>query len=317
MDLAALQKKAAASSHMGGSAPILHGRVIYFDGDGLAYYCAGNDDTSIAEARERLRDKVESMQRVSSAEKRVILLTASGSHKGHRYALARVKPYQGQRTNAKRPKNWRALRELLDTGEFGETISYTDREADDGFGYYGWLNPQNTVIATQDKDMRMVPGWHMDWKDNRMFYLAPDQFEASWNDKVYGEKWFWLQMLQGDTADNIPGLPLLNGKKCGEITAAKYLAPAGNREEALTLVAAGYRGTYGDRWYTEMAEQACLLWMRAGKDADWFEACSSAGPLFLPHDDYDDTSTHHAAWLELTARVKQAQDINDLQTQDN
>ena len=310
MDLKALQAKASASSHMGGAGPILHGRVIYYDGDGLAYYCAGNDETTVAEARERLRDKVDGMQRAASAESRVILLTASGGHKGHRYAIARVKPYQGQRAGNRRPKNWLALRELLEAGEFGPVISYADREADDGFAYYGWLNPKNTVIATQDKDMRMVPGWHMDWKDNRMFYLEPNQFDATWNDKQFGEKWFWVQMLQGDTADNIPGLPLLNGKKCGEITAAKYLASASNREEALALVSAGYQGCYGDRWYVEMAEQACLLWMRAGSKANWHEACEDGKPL-----DLGGSQVQWEALRELADRVQQAQEINDLSTQ--
>lgn len=315
MDLAALQAKAAASNPMGvGVAPILRGRVLYLDGDGLAYYCAGNDETTLGEARARLKDKIDSMMRGSQAERVVILLTGSGGHKGHRYAIARVKPYQGQRSSSKRPKNWTGLRILLENSQFGETIIDYDREADDRFGQFGWADPVNTVIGTQDKDMRMVPGWHIDWKDNRMFYLEPGTYEATFNDKLFGEKWFWMQMLHGDTADFIPGLPKtgFDGKLklIGEKTAATYLSQTSTSEEAFNLVYLAYASYYKERAFVEMAEQAVMLWMRASSNAAWDEALV-AGPLMhargMPQ--YD------AAYLELNDRVTEASRINDLSTQ--
>lgn len=312
MDLAALQAKAAASNPMGsGVAPILQGRTIYQDGDGLAYYCAGNDETTVAEARARLRDKVNSMGDISRAAQGMILLTGSGGHKGHRYAVARVKPYQGQRVSSKRPKNWLALRQLLEVGEFGPVTLDFDREADDRFGQYGWANPEGTVISTQDKDMRMVPGFHMDWKDNRMFYLAPGTYSEYFNDKLYGEAWFWHQMLMGDTADNIPGLPMAFGKRIGEVTTFKYLSSATNGEQAFNLVYQAYASHYGDRALTEMGEQAVLLWMRASPDAHWAESLNAVG-VVGKH--CWNTLQHQKMWAELEARVTQAQELNALQT---
>ena len=64
-----------------GSVPVLPGRVLLVDGDGLAYYCAGKDGSSVGDARRALNDKVESAARLVSAERVVILLTGSGSHK--------------------------------------------------------------------------------------------------------------------------------------------------------------------------------------------------------------------------------------------
>lgn len=316
MDLAALQAKAAASNPMASDpASILQGRTLYLDGDGLAYYCAGNDETTVAEARARVDEKIRSMRQASQSEKVLILLTGSGGHKGHRYAVARVKPYQGQRANSRRPTNWKPLRDLLEAGHFGAGIEDHDREADDRFGQYGHADPANTVIGTQDKDMRMVPGYHIDWKDNRMFYLEPGMFETVFNDKVFGEKWFWLQMLQGDTADNIPGLPRTNFnnklKQIGEVGASQYLNAATTSEEAFNLVYLAYASYYKERALVEMGEQAVLLWMRASPDARWDEALIT-GPLRHATGTVQWTQAH----TELRERVEEAQRINDLsQTQ--
>lgn len=316
MDLSKLQALAAASEPMASdSVPILHGRTLYLDADGLAYYCAGNDETLVSEARSRMRSKIAEMLRASMAEKVVLLLTGSGGHKGHRYAVARVKPYQGQRSGARRPRNWKPLRDMLEAGDFGPTIIDYDREADDRFGQFGWADPANTVIGTQDKDMRMVPGWHIDWKDNRMFYLGPDVYEATFNDKVFGRKWFWLQMLHGDPADFIPGLPKAYGKLCGPVAAENILRFAATNEQAASCVYDAYASHYKERALVEMAEQAILLWMRKGEDADWFEAVSQIGPLrplSEAHPEY-----HYLAWKELSARVRQAQELNALSTQDD
>jgi len=311
MDLAALQARAASTTFMASDAvPILHGRTLYLDGDGLAYYCAGNDETSVAEARSRVTEKVDSMRRASGAGKVIILLTGSGGHKGHRYAVARVKPYQGQRANSRRPQNWQALRDLLERGTFGDSVlCFHDREADDAFGQHGHADPENTVHGTQDKDMRMVPGWHIDWKDNRMFYLPPDTFEATFNDKLFGPKWFWMQMLMGDTADFIPGLPRAYGKQCGEVGAAKILAGASNNAEAFNAVAHAYKSHYAERWFVEMLEQGVLLWMRRGKDADWFDVAAAGGPLHYP-----EIPEHFAAWKEISDRVNYALELNALAT---
>lgn len=313
MDLAAIKELAGRLAPMTTHAvPILPGRTLYIDGDCLAYTCAGREGTSKGEARAYTSSTIDSLQVAAQAEKVVILLTGSGSHKGHRYALARVKSYQGQRASGRRPDNWAFLRELLEAGTFGTTILDYDREADDRFGEFGWADPENTVIATQDKDMRSVPGYHLDWQTRRMFYLAPGTYDFVFADKQYGEKWFWLQMLHGDTADNIPGLPLAYGKKCGEVTAGKLLAPAEDAEQAAAIVAAAYVSCYKENAVVALAEQASLLWMRHTSQADWNDIFKEGGPMRRLH---SDGAAVKRAYFELKARVQQAKEINDLTTQ--
>lgn len=314
--------KAASENPMGqGAVPVTPGRKLLVDGDGLCYYCAGNDEASPGDARANLIRKVEDAARRVGAESILILLTGSGSHKGHRYAIARVKPYQGQRSNSRRPKNWQYLRDLL-TGDspFPVQTTYT-AEADDLFGYYAYREPGNVVILTQDKDMRMLPGTHLDWVSGRVCQVswhiaanpAPYEIAAEdsiFNDKQYGPKWFWLQMLQGDTADNIPGLPryIENGKAklCGEVTAGKLLADCCSNTDYASTVAALYRSYYDKDWLINMIEQAALLWMRRNPE-DWDDCLNPGGPLAVFNDGKDEFAR---AYLTIQDRVREAEQIN-------
>ena len=178
------------------------------------------------------------------------------------------------------------MRETLESGAFekasGIKVEAGVAEADDLFGMYSSADPENTVIQTQDKDMRMLPGWHLTWDDRQITYVAPGVYDHKFNDKQYGTKWFWLQMLHGDSADNIPGLPKYQSgydnqgqpkfALCGEVTAGKILAKATSDQQAFDIVAVKYHEFYGylDYGY-QFLEQAVLRWMRRGYNAPVFD----------------------------------------------
>lgn len=254
---------------------------------------------------------LKSCQTASGAEAVRVLVTGRASHKGHRYAVARVKPYQGQRTGSRRPKNWEFLRAILEDGVPGFPTEVTQTaEADDLFGRYSReLGFENVVILTQDKDMRMVPGWHMDWKERLLTLVTPDTWALEFNDKLFGRKWFWMQMLHGDTADNIPGLPKYinpNGKPalCGEKTAEKLLAECTCEAEARAVVFGLYRGYYEDSWHTALIEQAVLLWMRNDSKSSALNVMQSGNPLYLG----TTTDTGWAAAMDnIKMRIAEAQ----------
>jgi|TARA_Y100000296_G_scaffold83949_1_gene116067 hypothetical protein len=66
---------------------------------------------------------------------------------------------------------------------------------------------QDPVICAIDKDLDNVPGWHYNWKKDHLYEVSPE--EALRN--------FYTQVLEGDGADNILGLP-----NCAPSTVAKY-----------------------------------------------------------------------------------------------
>lgn len=262
---------------------VVLGRCLLVDGDYLNYYAAGNDECCPGRARQNAIEKIEALRVLTGSERVVVHLTSSDSNKGFRYSCATVKPYQGQRNTSRKPKNWRSLREWFTeySGNQFKTVTWTDREADDGMAYHSQvLGPDLAAIATADKDMRMFSGVHIDWKTYDVTFVPSGCFSlVGSNGYLYGHKWFWQQLLQGDTADNIPGLPKYrkpNGKYglLGEKTAAKFLSGATDNKEAFEVVSGLYRGYYGPgfEWSDRMAEQCTLLWMRTDRWAsinDW------------------------------------------------
>lgn len=319
MDFAsAVQAAAGSSPHRVYKTP---GRVLLVDGDALAYTCAGSDDCSPGQARANLVNKVNQAKHASGADSVKLLLTARNSHKGHRYAIARVKPYQGQRSSGRRPKNWQYLRDLLEQGGVPFDIESTAAlEADDLFHHYSvLLGAENVVHLSADKDIRLIPGWHLHWDSAALHFHPKGAFRTEAWGKPFGHAYFWQQLLQGDTADNIPGLPwfydgvyasgqnrgLPKTARCGErSTAVKRLSEITCDGGALAHCLALYEECYPGRGKVELLEQACLLWMR--RTPSLFDCLLPGGPLFgmLSLDE---------AWVqqELLGRTKvpQLQDI--------
>lgn len=251
------------------------GRVFHLDGDYLAYFAAGHDDTPPGIAVRIAAQRIENYRIMSGSEVVNVHLTASASDKGERGLISTVQPYQANRTGAKRPKNWDALREYLETSNrvaFERTI-WTDREADDGMALASRSTSdpvRYVVVGTRDKDMRMFAGTHMDWMTYTTVAVPPGAYDVvcPLTGLQYGHKFFWMQMLMGDNADHIPGLPKLYGNNVGPARAAEYLAKTRNNSEAFKLVREAYRAHYSETWDDRMAEQAALLWMRDTTEPD-------------------------------------------------
>jgi len=246
---------------------LVPGRVLHLDGDYLAYFAAGNDDCEPGQARQNAFGRIETTRLLTGSESVVVHLSAPGCTKANRYLIATVKAYQGQRTGRK-PRNWAYLREVLERYEgpkFRPKVWVT-READDGVAYCAAIN--DIAISTRDKDFRMLPGLHINWMTWERTEVPRGAYDVTGSDGLqYGRKWFYLQLLQGDTADNIPGLPKLFGSQCGEATARKYMAHAPDTACAYDLVQTAYADFYGTGWADALVEQAALLWLRTDAQA--------------------------------------------------
>ncbi|UNY50190.1 5'-3' exonuclease [Stenotrophomonas phage vB_SmeS_BUCT700] len=258
--------------------PFVPGMVLLVDGDYLAYYCAGNDDTEPHMAWSNLIDRLDRAKLMSGADIVVIHLSTYDCDKGLRFLVSdspTSKPYQGQRNTGRKPKNWAYLRERMDTyeGVHFQVVQWKDREADDGMAMaaeFAVRRGDPVAILTADKDMRMFAGTHMVWKTFQMVDVPLNAYDVFAHGKQYGHKWFWMQMLMGDTADNIVGLP-----RVGEVAAEKALAGTTNNWQAFCTVLDMYKSKMKDAYTDHFVEQATLLWMRTGASAtllDWMPA---------------------------------------------
>lgn len=246
------------------------GRVLFIDADMLCYQCGGNDDTDVATSRHILKSKIDLFMEASGAERVVLGLTGEGSTKGDRAVIAYTKPYQGQRKGHK-PKNWQYLRNYIADGLAGPVKAVFDREADDLAGFMSEQYQGKAVLCSRDKDFRMLPGLHLNWDTYDLVHVPADQWCVEAGGKVYGLKWWAIQMLWGDAADNIPGLPkhpdFMRG--VGEVAANKLLAFANDHISAVDALHSAYRAWWGDaEWADRFAEQASLLWIRRGQRAE-------------------------------------------------
>lgn len=258
--------------------------VLHIDGDILCYEYGCIEDPVIA--RRRLCMSIKSRQDAARAGSIMLHLTADDSDKGLRSLIAVTQPYQGQRkkSGARKPVGLAALRDYLMAGFAGPVTVHRDREGDDGLGYAsensGHMTP---IINSMDKDMQMLPGWHMTWAYPYSFvFVGPEDFRVEHEGKDYGHYFFWYQMLAGDSADHIPGLPRhpAHTRGVGPVAAHKLLAGVQNDEQAFQAVRAAYQAHYGEGWAAPFAEQASLLWIRRSAQAPINEWAA-----FLPLDD--------------------------------
>lgn len=286
------------------------GRVLHIDADFLAYMCSAQsknpaDQKSFDEMKDNAKTIVDNMLGAARAETPFMHLTDSMSTKGGRYGIAIQRQYQGTRDDKPKPLYLGEMRKWLASYYPGKM--YAEYEADDGMGAAQWASrekPDLSVICSKDKDLLMIPGLHMDWDTGELW--TADDIGKVWlecterenaDGKVtktnkmrgYGFAFFASQMLTGDTADAIVGLPRLapalankyvpkakgehvNPCPIGPVTAIKLLEGCNSIRDYWDVLKECYSG-WGDRfvnyingeavnWRIAIQAEARLLWIR-------------------------------------------------------
>jgi DNA polymerase-1 len=152
--------------------------------------------------------------------------------------------------------------------EWGARVS-DNCEADDTIGIQAtkyWKEDIKFVVCTLDKDMRQIPGKHYSWefagtsygkqwvKPEEHFYVTP----------MDGMKFFYRQMLIGDTSDNVVGV-----KGVGKVGAAKHIDHLSTEEEMIEVV----RGLYNDD--ERFIKNGQLLWLQRESGEIWTRSLSA------------------------------------------
>lgn len=228
------------------------GRVAQIDADFLAYqvsYEKEDDPKSLDQIIDHCDKAIDNLRRLSAAETAVLHLTPKESNKGKRAELAVLAEYQSTRRGDK-PRYLHVIRDYmgdLNTGVLKGELHY-HAEADDGmaaaqYAAIGRGEYDKSIIVTRDKDLRMVPGLHLDWGTGMITGLPEDEtFGYIEYDKAkskvvgYGTKFFWAQMLMGDTVDTILGLPEIAPEHCVKYLPTQAYLKAKDKEKALAKV---------------------------------------------------------------------------------
>lgn len=133
---------------------------------------------------------------------KILIYITADDKSNFRYQIAKTKPYKGNRTEPK-PIHYDAVRQYLLEKHKATLVS--GMEADDAIGIEATQN--ESIIASIDKDLDMIPGKHYNFVKKVFYYVNAD--EADYN--------FFRQMLTGDTVDNIPGVPGIGPKKADNL----------------------------------------------------------------------------------------------------
>ena len=166
--------------------------------------------------------------------------------------------YKAARKKLRKPAGFGALRDWLtsaaDTHGFA-VLRVPHVEADDVIGLYAG---PGDVIVSGDKDLRTVPGLHLD-EDHQVYEIG----------RVEADRRFFRQTLTGDTSDGYPGCP-----KVGDVSADKLLDPlyregdAGPNPLEVWEVILGAYAKAGLRPVDALIQARCARILRPG-DYDW------------------------------------------------
>lgn len=172
--------------------------------------------------------------------------------KNFREEIATLAPYKGNRV-AEKPVHYElATNYYLN---LPNVIVAQGEEADDLLGIHSTEIGDGAIIASIDKDLRMIPGKHYEWNNKKKFTVSDDD----------ADRWFWMQMLMGDRADNIPGI-----KGIGPVAALAAFENAPDRQSRSGVIEQEYRMHYGVKWLEAANEVGKLLWMRR-KPNEWWD----------------------------------------------
>ena len=119
-------------------------------------------------------------------------------------------------------------------------------EADDAIAEWAGIYHRDNepfIIVTNDKDMRQIPGLHLDPFKEDWEVVEVDEYEADYN--------VALQCIMGDASDNIKGIP-----KMGEVAANKALHGIEDYWEEVERL---YAIHYADDWRYHFALTRLLV----------------------------------------------------------
>jgi hypothetical protein len=129
-------------------------------------------------------------------------------------------------------------------------IESTGREADDLLRIWAYECQHAGVpyiVVSIDKDLKCIPGKHLNIKKNEFLDI----------DEIYATRFFYQQLLKGDSTDNIPGIPGV-----GEVRAEKALKYCKTEEEMQEVVVDQYMQFYDKDWLQYLLSNGKMIYLQ-------------------------------------------------------
>lgn len=129
-----------------------------------------------------------------------------GKGKSHRFSF--YPEYKANRVNNVLPYFFNDLKEYVITSY--NTIVFHGIEADDVVAVHH--TPGETLLCHIDKDLNQLAGLHFNYNTFEFYEVSPEE----------AERFLYIQVLAGDSIDNIKGCPKIGVKKADKILKKNY-----------------------------------------------------------------------------------------------
>lgn len=215
---------------------------------------AENDNLGIAVYR--VEEMIDKTLNETGASEFSIYLSGDSNFRNQIYP-----EYKANRTQPK-PRFLKEVKEYLK--DKYEAVVADNCEADDLLGIEQ-CNHLDTIICSIDKDLRMIPGMHYSFEIGGKILKGPREGET-WIRPMEivevtpseGLKRFYIQLLTGDTTDNVKGVVGI-----GKVKAEKILAGLETEKELFEAVADHYSSE------EEMLMNGQCLWIFRKPNDRW------------------------------------------------
>ena len=164
-------------------------KVAIVDTDILFHWALSfiDDNMSLVEAQKEAENVILNFENTLKAKGYVYFIKGRGNF---RYNVATIKPYKGKRTGDKHKFYDEILEHMTN---FRNCIPCNGIEADDMVSIF---HSDKTVVCTDDKDAKQNAGDLYNFRKKTLTTISKNE---AWRN-------LWMQVLTGDTVDNIPGL---------------------------------------------------------------------------------------------------------------
>lgn len=244
-------------------------KTILIDGDGLMYHSSKDE---IEESIKLLDEKIANIFNVLKGDNYIIFLSDLPYFRHVIYP-----EYKGQRRKYKSPLKWlKTLKAYM--RENYNTFTMKDVEADDlcAYMYYKLKKvKQDVVMCSPDKDLlNSIPGKHFNYR----YYKTKDDklIKGDFKHTILSEatRFFWWQMLVGDSSDNVKGVEGV-GPKGADIT----LKHTEDKDQYMHKVLNAYTQRYGTvKGVYEFQKNFRVLYMLS-TDEDFLREVGKTVPL--------------------------------------
>lgn len=228
---------------------------LLIDGDILVYRIGfTSEDVDEGIAIWRLDQLINSICSFINPKDEVKIFLSETERTNFRYSISDT--YKKSRRNKPQPYHFYSLREHL--FDNWQAICDPGQEADDGLGICQTSSMKEgkaTVIASVDKDLLQIRGWHYNFVKETLREVS--ETEAT--------RWFYLQVLGGDSSDDVRGVP-----KIGEKRALRLLEGCETEEEMWNTTKQTYEKAFGkEKAMEELLRNGKLLRIRRYPDEIW------------------------------------------------